>query len=658
MIGTLLGGRYELLELIGTGGMARVYKARCRMLNRYVAVKILKDEYKDDREFVKKFYVESQSAASLSNVNIVSVYDVGEEGGINYIVMELVEGVILKDVIKKNGCLKWDVALNCGLQILSALECAHKNGIVHRDIKPQNIIATYDGVLKVTDFGIAKAVNGNETKKIDESVIGSVHYISPEQAKGIMIDARSDIYSLGIVMYEMLTGKLPFEGENPVSVALMHLNSEPEFIKDVNISVPLELANIVHKAMKRDVAQRYQSAKEMISDLMEFKRKEASITPDFDIESKEYTKILVKSSEEKKEKPVEDAKEEAFHTINTKKTEVKPEVKKEKPVVKKKEKTKQEKIAVYSAAGVAGVIIIVMFFLLINLFFPNLKIGQLFKSKEYYLEDYRGKNIKEVTEELQNVGFEVEVSEGYDEELSEDEIISQRPSGEMNVKVKGTTVYLTVNVEKEDELIKLPSVLGDEVSEAREELENLGFRVKIEEVDSEDVPENHVVEQSPSSGTELKENEQVTLKVSSGENTKAIVPDFIEKTRSEAKTLAEEAGIMVSFSESDEGAENAGKVVSQSVKKDEEIEKGSTVNLVVGREVEVAPKTVTKTFNIELPSGNESEVIIKKDNAEVYRKTHQATEGKVSVNVSGSGTHRIVITVNGTTFLDQNVSFE
>ena len=194
MIGKVLGERYEIMELVGTGGMAFVYKARCRLLNRNVAIKILKEEFNNDTDFVSKFYVESQSAASLSNVNIVSVYDVGEQDDLKYIVMEYVEGITLKEIIKQQRILEWNVAVNCCLQILNALECAHKNGIVHRDIKPHNILVTNDGVLKVADFGIAKAVNKSETKKIDEDVVGSVHYISPEQAKGIMIDSRSDLY--------------------------------------------------------------------------------------------------------------------------------------------------------------------------------------------------------------------------------------------------------------------------------------------------------------------------------------------------------------------------------------------------------------------------------------------------------------------------------
>lgn len=690
MVGTVLGGRYELLELIGTGGMAHVYKARCRTLNRFVAIKILKDEYKDDKEFVKKFYVESQSAASLSNVNIVSIYDVGEEAGINYIVMEYVEGVTLKDVIKKNHVLNWKVALNCGLQILNALDCAHKNGIVHRDIKPQNIIATYDGILKVADFGIAKAINGNETKKIDESVIGSVHYISPEQAKGIMIDARSDIYSLGIVMYEMLTGRLPFEGENPVSVALMHLNSEPEFIKDINVSVPLELANIVHKAMRRDIAQRYQSAREMINDLNEFKRKESVEFPNLDTQSSEDTKIIVKESgtEEKPIAPEPIKEYKRYDTINHEKQEKAPlkevadkgDEEMQKSVKKgknKKPRTKSEKAAVYSAVGVSGVIILVMLYVFLNMFFPNLKLSGLFKSKEYYLEDYTGQNIDDVKPMLEKEGFKVETEDGFDEKYKNKEIISQRPSGEMNVKVRGTTIYFTVNVteddntdENEDDLIAVPSVVSSEASKAKETLSNLGFKVIEKQEESDSVSENHVIRQSPASGSKLKDGGEVTIYISTGKKQAETVkvPNFIGLTRDAAKSVADTLGLQLSVTESDEGEDKAGKVVSQGTAKDTKVEKGSTIKIVVGRKPETTskpnqntqtttPQTVTKTFTITLPEGVPAEVIIKKDNAEVVRKNYSADETTAKIDVSGSGTHHIVVTVNGQEYMSENVKF-
>ena len=265
LIGKIIGNRYEILEEVGNGGMATVYKAKDHVLNRYVAVKVLKDEYTTDSDFIKRFNTEAQSAASLSHANIVSIYDVGheEENNLYYIVMELVKGKTLKEIIKKDGTLSWKWAVNIAIQIASALEVAHKNGIIHRDIKPHNIIITEDGVAKVTDFGIAKAVS-NSTMTAFGTTIGSVHYFSPEQAKGGITDAKSDLYSLGVVMYEMLTGKVPFDADTPVSIALKHMQEEAIEPIEINPEIPTAVNQIVIKAMKKDPIERYQSATEMI----------------------------------------------------------------------------------------------------------------------------------------------------------------------------------------------------------------------------------------------------------------------------------------------------------------------------------------------------------------------------------------------------------
>ena len=251
LIGKIIGNRYEILEEVGNGGMATVYKAKDHVLNRYVAVKVLKDEYTTDSDFIKRFNTEAQSAASLSHANIVSIYDVGheEENNLYYIVMELVKGKTLKEIIKKDGTLSWKWAVNIAIQIASALEVAHKNGIIHRDIKPHNIIITEDGVAKVTDFGIAKAVS-NSTMTAFGTTIGSVHYFSPEQAKGGITDAKSDLYSLGVVMYEMLTGKVPFDADTPVSIALKHMQEEAIEPIEINPEIPTAVNQIVIKAMK------------------------------------------------------------------------------------------------------------------------------------------------------------------------------------------------------------------------------------------------------------------------------------------------------------------------------------------------------------------------------------------------------------------------
>lgn len=266
LVGTVLAGRYEIVEEIGSGGMAIVYKAKCRILNRYVAIKVLRTDLKDDGEFVRRFNIEAQSAASLTHPNIVSIYDVGTEGELHYIVMEYVEGTTLKEYIDKNVLLNWHEAVGYAIQIASGLEQAHKNSIVHRDIKPHNIIMTNDGVLKITDFGIARA-SMQSTVTCEDNAIGSVHYVSPEQARGGYVDERSDIYSLGIVLYEMLTGKVPFDNESPVSIALMHLQTQPKPPRELNISIPKAVEDIVLKAMSKEVAARYKTITEIKNEL-------------------------------------------------------------------------------------------------------------------------------------------------------------------------------------------------------------------------------------------------------------------------------------------------------------------------------------------------------------------------------------------------------
>ncbi|EDS77288.1 serine/threonine-protein kinase PrkC [Clostridium botulinum C str. Eklund] len=290
MTGTILGNRYELLQKIGEGGMAEVYKAKCHLLNRYVAVKVLKNQYSDDIEFVNKFKQEASSAASLSHNNIVGIYDIGSENNINYIVMEYIDGKTLKQIINENGSLGYDKSINIAIQIAKALECAHNNNIIHRDVKPHNILVTKDGTIKVTDFGIAKATSSVTITNSDK-IIGSAHYISPEQAKGRFVDCKTDIYSLGIILYEMVTGKVPYDGESPVSVALKHVQEELVPPIKVNPNIPESLNKLILKAVEKEPYKRYQSAHDMLIDLNKVKQNpNANIAVNSD--ENEYTKIM------------------------------------------------------------------------------------------------------------------------------------------------------------------------------------------------------------------------------------------------------------------------------------------------------------------------------------------------------------------------------
>ncbi|MBO5407986.1 MAG: Stk1 family PASTA domain-containing Ser/Thr kinase [Clostridia bacterium] len=699
MIGRVLGGRYELLELIGTGGMSRVYKAKCKLLNRYVAVKVLKEEYHEDKEFIKRFYIESQAAASLSSPHIVSIYDVGEEQNVYYIVMEYVEGVTLKEVISENGVMAWNVALNFSLQILSALECAHKNGIVHRDIKPHNIIVTNDGVLKVTDFGIARAINGNETKKIDDAVVGSVHYISPEQAKGIMIDARSDLYSLGIVMYEMLTGKLPYNGENPVSVALMHLNSEPISIKELNLAVPNELVRIVQKSMQRDVLNRYQNAREMASDLNEFKKVENLSTKENEDAFLAETLEMVKIAQQERSRTLSLDGKTIDNTPASKEVEIVPkkqEIKQTKTGKESKIKLpawwyqKEERTAVLAALGVSTAILVVMIVIFIRVFFPSFSFPSLFESKEYLLPNVVDKYIEDVLPMLEEEGLKVEITEVEDESLEDGLILKQHPSGNIMVKVRKTKVHLNVVKNDSDTNgLNVPKVVNKEYRQAIQELEKAGFSVRQMEEMSSDIPAGFVIRQSPAANKKAKKGTEVIIYVAKAEEQEEVfVPDFLGMTEEEATAKANELGLSVTFHKT-EGNTNVGRITAQSIAKSTLVAKNTSIRLTLiveddagttdAPEVTASPTvtsvpthtpvvteepTVTaepvssQSLTIDLPQNKDSvEVIIKKAGSEVYRKTHQTSEKRITVSVKGSGTQKVEITLDGQQFFSQNIKF-
>jgi len=390
MEGRILGGRYELLEKIGGGGMALVYKAKCKLLNRFVAVKLLRPEFTADEEFVKRFRVEAQAAASLSHPNIVSIYDVGKEDDMHYIVMEYVNGITLKDYVVQNGALDWKEAVNIVIQICSAIEHAHKNHIVHRDIKPHNILLTKDGVAKVTDFGIARAVTSS-TITVVGSTIGSVHYFSPEQARGGFSDEKSDLYSLGIVLYELVTGKLPFNGESPVAVALKHIQEIAEEPLSIKEDLPQGVNDIIMLAIEKDQKNRYQSATEMLEHLYKvLKKPEMEITLGDGENVYDSPTVRMPSIGENKLLGEKDSKKTGDD--------------------KMKKKKDKDRATVILAIATSLVVIVLIIFLVAKVILPSLA-----PPDEYIVQDYTNKDFYQVKAELENNDIFVELNRKNDE---------------------------------------------------------------------------------------------------------------------------------------------------------------------------------------------------------------------------------------------------
>ena len=511
--GRLIANRYEIIQNVGNGGMATVYRAKDNVLNRFVAVKILRDEFTTDEEFIKRFRSEAQAVASLNHPNIVGVYDVGNEGNLYYIVMELVQGKTLKEVIAEEGKLSWKWSINVAIQIASALETAHKNNIVHRDIKPHNIIITEEGVAKVTDFGIAKAVS-NSTITAFGTTIGSVHYFSPEHARGGFTDAKSDLYSLGVVMYEMVTGKVPFDADTPVSIALMHMQEKAIEPAILNTTIPNSVNKIIIKAMQKDANLRYQSASEMLKDLnMALKNPDGNFVFMKDIENDFPTQKIPTMYD------TDIAKENPSKKSSTPK-------KKENKLVAF---IKRHKIFSFI------VISILLFVITIATTYFGLKLTQV---KEVLLPNTVGmskieaektiKDLKLVYTELEPQ-FSPDVPEGY--------IISQEPKFMDGYTVKEKSEVKVV-VSKGQEITKVPKVVGLTKEEAIKALEDANLLAEVIEEASKTVEEGYVISQETKENTEISAGETIKIHVSIGTGIEQVtVPYLTGKTEAEAKKL-------------------------------------------------------------------------------------------------------------------------
>lgn len=626
--GTILGDRYEILEKIGTGGMAEVFKGKDHKLNRYVAVKVLKEEFRDNDGFVKKFKEEAQAAAGLAHPNIVNVYDVGDENGIYYIVMELVEGITLKNYIERKGRLTIKEATSIAIQVSAGLEVAHNNHIVHRDIKPQNIIISREGKVKVTDFGIAKATTSQTTTS---SAMGSVHYASPEQARGGYVDHRSDIYSLGIVMYEMVTGRVPFDGETAVTVAVKHLQEQMVPPSKYCPEIPYSLEQIIKKCTEKSPDRRYQDIGDLMADL-----KQSLVDPDgdfvqmVDLDEQAKTVIMTKGTTSK----VKESRR-----VNLSKDEDEDEDDEEEDEDSEDDEDDEElSPTVERAMTIAGVVLAVIIVIIMLLLFSKvLGIGKksntdtsdsqqteqsadeeddsssASQGNTVNMPSLLGKTYAEARTVLEELGLKIERGESEkSNQYSAGQIIAQSEESGNSVKV-GTTVTVTLaaagstassdgtsstgsttsgtTTTTTNSKVKVPSVVGKDENAAKSAITAAGLTVgTVSEASSDTVESGLVISQSPSANSETESGGKVNIVLSSGPNKKKVT-DVIGHESSRAQSELAGDGFKVEVKETYSDDMRAGLVVNTSPDRGTYVQPGSTVTITVskGREQVTIP---------------------------------------------------------------------
>ena len=588
LIGKMLDNRYEILEKIGNGGMATVYKAKCHVLNRYVAIKILRDEFTTDSEFIKRFNTEAQSAASLTHPNIVSIYDVGNEDNLYYIVMELIQGKTLKEIINEDGMLSWKWSVNIAIQIASALETAHKHNIIHRDIKPHNIIITEDGMAKVTDFGIAKAVS-NSTITAFGTTIGSVHYFSPEHARGGYTDAKSDLYSLGIVMYEMLTGKVPFDADTPVSVALKQVQEEPVEPIKLNDKIPISVNRIILKAMQKEPALRYQSATEMLTDLrLALKR------PDDDFV------VLASRNDDSPTQKVPTIYELEMEKNNDKNApKIGEESHKDGKIGKMRAFFKKHPVLKTLT------IILICILLFVIVMFSTIKILNSSRPAQAQIpelvwQDSDTRLTKEAAENLlKEAGFtDYEFQEEYSEEVEAGYVISQDPVYQDNYKIN-LNQKITILVSKGQKMITIPKKLvGKNIDDVKKSLDDLEAKYEITEVNDEKVAAGVLLSMDPEEGEEIAATETIKLTVSKGSAYKDItVKNVVGKSEEDAKNQLKTDGFTSVEVEYEENSNKSdGVVLEQSISAGKTVKENETIVLTVNK----LPKEANVTVKVNV----------------------------------------------------------
>lgn len=717
--GSYVINRYEIIAKIGSGGMADVYKAKDHVLNRLVAIKVLKQEYSTDATFVKKFRVEAQSAAGLSHPNIVSVYDVGEDDGVYFIVMELVQGITLKNYIDMKGKLDIREALNISVQIAAGLSAAHENRIIHRDIKPQNIIMSRDGKVKVTDFGIAKVA---DSTTVTTTAAGTVHYISPEQARGGYSDERSDIYSLGITMYEMVTGRVPFEGETNVAVALMHIQSEMVPPRKLEPSIPVSFEKIILKCTQKKPERRYASAKELIADLRKVlthpdgeyvvipgavPEGRTIVMKDNDIDSLKTASLhrslsdvteetlngMTEEDEEPVQKPVQKSdsrkrpakksdpeEDDDFDNDEEDDDEVNPALNK-----------------VMMVLGIGGFIIlaVIIFFIIGHAagFF-----GGSHNKKESDTQSVSTESVSEtastssnaevvIVPDLSNMTetkakaalnklrLGVSVQKGSSDDVPEGQVYDQSPAAGVKTDVH---TQVTIYISTGKETFKLDDVTGMDYDQAQSQLENDGLKVSLEFEDSDSVDKNEVIRTSPEAGSQVAEGDTVTIVASKGKETKYVtVPYVIGYDLDTAISMIKDAGLTYDGKSSDySDSVSEGEVMNQSIGSGQSVEEGTSITLTVSLGSKVSSYTasisIENPFGAEIVDGNGNSdtysegqvtvVVYKPDGSSetVYDQyaTEESLPGSVTTTSSSAGSGSVYAYINGIQYASYEVDFD
>ena len=618
-IGKMLDDRYEILELIGSGGMANVYKARCHRLNRLVAIKILKSDLADNADFRRRFHDESQAVAQLSHANIVSVYDVSTNPDREYIVMELIDGITLKQYMERRGRMDWRESLHFITQIMRGLSHAHSRGIIHRDIKPQNIMVLRDGSVKVADFGIACLANQGQT--LTQEALGSVHYISPEQARGDRIDARSDIYSAGVVLYEMLTGRLPFEGDSAVSVAIQHLSSVPLAPRDIDPSIPEPLELICMKAMNSDPNKRYASADAMIEDLEKFRR-DPSV--DMDYIRQELT---APAADTEPTMPLPTAQVASAVKKHT------GELRREREEEEEPPRRDKKSIAIIAGIFAAAVLLVVLLFKLILGDF-----GPAGSNKSYPVPDIRGKTVEEA-QEMEGVKdiFLIEVQgTRTTEEYQPGQIVEQDPTAG---RTRKSNLVIQVYVAAEPEKVPMKDLVGMEYRQARVLLTEMGLDLKIttETVSSDKYGADAVIETVPVADEPLVAGQTVILRVSTGPET-VTVPTFTGQDIANAVQNAQDLGLTVgeitydTFSFAPQG-----QVIEQSIEPTSEVPGGTKISFTVSGQKNSDDATAARVVEFTMPSDMEGmiKVEFEQDSVTLDSQYINASMGTVTYTFTG-----------------------